>query len=322
MPTAPLRGWFLDSVVELDAFYPGFAGKVLRGSDEARHVFAAYLSSRRTEAIDGGEKAEFLSHARHSEILVAAFDDVPRGLRGALSRCGPQPFSRNFYRYLHAILVAESRPEMTLLIRRLPMITPLALKCARALPPPLRLPGIVSPIRNIQQARDLSSVYKLFVANELPEADMLKALGRAQSWRHVRQFAQRWAMRLKLPSHPVPGQKGYCPLMFGEDLKTAGREFANCMLGYLVEVLDGRSSFALASIGADRAVVHLSAKTGGWMLEDIYGPENGPVEASVEAFAEEYLLRHGIDRQPPRVRGRKWTPLARLSGQQARLFFD
>lgn len=41
---APLSGWMLDRVIEIDATHPGFAGYVFRASAERRQVTAAFLA--------------------------------------------------------------------------------------------------------------------------------------------------------------------------------------------------------------------------------------------------------------------------------------
>lgn len=321
-PIQPLRGWFLDSIVSIDAVHPGFVGHVLRGSTERRQVIAAYLASRRTSNIDAREAADFLSGSRHEAILAAAYGEVPRGFRRALARCGPQPFRRDFYRYLHSILRAEVRPEMRSLIGSLPSIDPVALKVARILPQQLRTPEIVSSVRKIEHARDLATVYRLFAAHGVPEDAMTQALRRARSWRGLREFARRWSLRVAFPPHPVPAEEGYRPITTGVELKAVGRTFTNCMATYLLEVLDGRSSFALVRKGEAEAVVHLRLRGGGWTLEDIYGPDNDAPDEAVERLAEAHLLQFGIDREVPQFRGRKWSALARLAGQHPPILFE
>jgi hypothetical protein len=91
---APLTGWALDSVAELDRHAPGFAGSYLRASDERRQVIAAYLAVAPIPFDDGHRarlSADFLGGADHRAILRAGFGSVPVGLRGALARyyeCG------------------------------------------------------------------------------------------------------------------------------------------------------------------------------------------------------------------------------------------
>lgn len=97
---APLTGWALDSVAELDRHAPGFAGAYLRSSDERRQVIAAYLAVAPIPFDDGHRarlSADFLGGADHRAILRAGFGSVPVGLRGALARSGPQPFDRRYY---------------------------------------------------------------------------------------------------------------------------------------------------------------------------------------------------------------------------------
>lgn len=91
-----------------------------------------------------------------------------------------------------------------------------------------------------------------------------------------------------------------------------GRRFSNCMVNYLTEALDERSCFAIAEKGKASAVVHLRSSKSGWMLDDLYGPENEPPHPSLEQEVEAYLGLYGIDREHPRYRHRKWRSLRRM----------
>ncbi len=87
----PIGGWSLDYIVALDLHRPGTAGDFLRASDERRQVIAALLSTKPipSDPLEAADLAAFTSKGGHREMLTAACETLPAGLRGALARSGP-----------------------------------------------------------------------------------------------------------------------------------------------------------------------------------------------------------------------------------------
>lgn len=312
--TSPLRGWFLDQVVELDESAPGFAGAMFRASNERRNVVAAYLASRTANTqFTGASLGRFLEEGRHDVILRAAYPSVPRGFRAALGRCGPQPFKPSFYRYLHALLTSSVRPEMAGLIRSLPSLDPIRLKVVRALSPDLRLSGVVQALSKPEDARDFSRLVTLLQRAGADRALMVEALSRVRSFEGLRTFATRWSFKLTLPDHPVPDGLGYRALRTTSQVKSVAKSFRNCMAGYVSTALEADVAFSLVEVDGVSAVAFLRRKNGRWRLDDVYGKDNRPPPRACEELAEQHLAKFGIVRVREEYAAKEWSCLRRFT---------
>lgn len=310
-------GWLLSKAVEIDEQYAGFAGHLHRCSDERRHVIAAYLSrDAPAQSFDTlGEVGLFLARASHHDILAGAFHDVPRGYRGALGRSGPQPYPRRHYRYLHLLLSSDRRPSMKRLVQHLPRVNPSRLRVARILPPDLRRASVVMTVKDDRTARDLAILVRLFEGVGADRAAMVRALLAVEKHADLRDWARRWAFRTRLPDHPVPSADGYTAVQSADDLKRLATRHRNCARNYLVDVLEGRSAFGIASEGSNEAVVHLVNQRGVWVLDDVFGPANSQADPALVEKATDHLARHGIGpRGQLTQQERPWAALLRIAG--------
>ena len=313
----PISGWLLCKAVEIDSGLPGFAGHILRGSSERRHVIAAYLS-RRTPARGFETVAEmgnFLTGAPHNDILRAAFATVPVGFRGALGRGGSQPYARRHYSYLHALMSSDLRPSMTRLILTLPTVNPSRLRVARALPADLRIVPLVMALKDRRLARDLGTLLHLLEQAGSDRGAMVKSIAGIKTFKELREWARRWAFRVQLPAHPVPSTDWYRPIESGEHLKKMALRHRNCAKNYLADALEEQSAFAVVSHGKLEATVHLIREATGWVLEDVYGIENSQPDHELAQRATAHLARYGIAPRGQRPRPhRRWAALRTIAG--------
>ena len=313
----PISGWLLFKAVEIDTDYPGFAGHVLRCSSERRHVIAAYFS-RSAPALKFDTVADtglFLSHASHDEILRAAFTSVPVGYRKALGRGGAQPYPRRHYSYLHALMSSDRRPSMTRLIPQLVTVNPSRLRVARALPNDLRVASLVMAIKDPRLARDLGDLVNLLEQAGSDRQAMVRSIAGIKTFSELREWARRWAFRVRLPEHPVPSCEGYTPVRTGDELKKLALRHRNCARNYLANALERRSAFAVVNQGKSEAIVHLICEADEWVLDEIYGTENAEADVSLVQRAETHLARHGISRRGQRPRPeRRWSALRSIAG--------
>ncbi len=313
----PFTGWLLDRSVEIDEHCPGFSGHLHRCSSERRHIIAAYLSCDVPAAglIPLVEMGSFLTSATHDSILCAGFEFVPQGYRGALGRGDAQPYSRRYYRYLHSLMSSTLRPSMTRLIHRLSRVDPLRLKIARILPADLRHVNLVTAIKTQQSARDVADLFGLLQEAGADREAMARALANVDTGDQIRAWAQRWALRVRLPEHPAPPSDEYHPVCTAEELKRLAVRHRNCMRSYLPNVLEQRSAFSIVGEGKASAVVHLVRQRGRWVVDDVYGSGNSTPSPKLVEQAMSHLRRHDIvsrieqPRLPPR-----WAPLRRIAG--------
>lgn len=312
----PITGWLLNAVAEIDLERPGLIGHVLRCTPERRHTIAAYLSVERPamsfETV--ADLGAFLCGERHEAILNAAWPIVPVGLRGALARAGDQPHPRRFYGYLHGLLCDGSRPEARILVSQLTRVDPLHLQIARSLPQQARTARLVEAIGDRAIADDITSFVTAATAAGADRDAMVAALRDAANVEAVRSWAKRWALRLRFPESPVPPAQGYAPILCAADLKAAALRFRNCMVSYIANIMEERSSFAIVTHEGDEAIVHLAYEQEQWLIDDVYGMSNSNPSKSVRDQAERYLAEHGIRYgRSRRPLDRPWSSLRRLS---------
>ena len=308
-----LKGWLLDATAQLDLHSPGFAGHVLRASDERRHVVAALLSVTPPDAfnLDLGRR---LQCQTHDELITMAFGSNPPGYRRALGRAGEHIQPRRYYRYLWAIFSSTERRQMARVVKGLKRVTWPRLKVVRALPADVRHPNLIDAISDVREARDLGRAVQLLASNGASRAEMAEALTAVRSSQALSNFARRWATRVEFPPHPVPESECYHPIVSGDQLSRTARRFQNCAREHVVRVLEGRSAFAEFQHAGAAAVVHLVHDRAGWKLEDVYGMGNATPDAELEDSALHYLGRFGLGRiSAVRVES-QWASLRRLMG--------
>ncbi|MDH7975703.1 hypothetical protein QH494_26250 [Sphingomonas sp. AR_OL41] len=313
----PIVGWLLDRVVEIDSYCPGFAGHLLRASRERRHVVAAYL------AVDAPHLAfesvatlgAFITTARHDDIQRAAFEHVPEGYRGAISRGGAQIYPRSHYRYLFRLMSGSSRPATKRVIPMLSRVNPTRLRVARVLSEELQIAPVVMALKSVEAARDLNALVELLTEAGADRSAMIEALESLGDMGDVRKFAQRWAFRVRLPHHPVPATDGYQPIDDAAQLRSTALQYRNCMRNYVGNALEGRSAFAVVAGETAEAIVHIVRENGVWLLDAFYSRDNiSPNRALVDHWTA-YLGSHGILARDDRRRSvRRWASLRRLAG--------
>ena len=317
MTIVSMKGWLLDRAAEIDQDVAGFCGHVLRASSERRQVIAAYLSvgQRSDMRTTNEDVGTFLMSASHGAALAAAFGSVPPGLRGALRKAGPQPHRRKFYRYLHLLLTAPSRADLTWVITSSEQVNPSTLSILRALPADLRRPSALAAVESVRDARDLSRLLALLSEHGVCRTAMADAFATVATRRGVATFAHRWSMKANLPNHPVPASANYHPVERADQLRRLATRYRNCARNYVPNALEERSAFAEFIYGEAAAIIHLVQEGGRWRLDRCYGRNNLPPRPEVREAARTYLAQFGIEKRRRGIgREAKWAPLRRLAG--------
>lgn len=314
---APLNGWALDNIAELDRHAPGFAGAYLRASDERRQVIAAYLAVAPIPFDDGHRarlSADFLGGANHRAILNAGFGSVPTRLRGALARSGSQPLDRRYYERLFKLLMRPPHREIVRTINQLPMLDHDRLRIAQRLPAQVCCANVISVIKSIREARDVAALIDLLITNGADADALCAAIRSVESARALAGVWQRWSRRMTFGAHPVPASATYLPIIGANDLRRIGLRFNNCAERYIVGCLDGLDAFAEFKAGGKSLIVHLRRKQGEWMIEGMFGKHNACPPSALRAEAVEYLGQHGVGEKPPReTASGAWEVLNRLA---------
>lgn len=315
MTIVSIGGWALQRLVELDEGHPGIAGHMLRASPERRQVLAAFFATARPyrEFDSDGEIGSFLIEASHDAVLQAAYGTVPNGLRAALGRAGPIPHPRRFYRYLYA-LMAPGRQDIGKIVSRLPTVDLERLRVLRLLPTDMRQDNIIANIGGVADALDLRAFVSLLTDYDVDRSALIDALASASSKGALTNLARRWALKARLPAHPVPASNAYRPITNGDQLRRAALRHRNCMRMYLVNILEHRSAFALFCHDDQEVVVHLLATDAGWELDSLYN-RTGPISLAARKIAEGHLRQHGVLFQSRSTTTRPLDPIRRMTAQ-------
>jgi hypothetical protein len=308
----------LSLVVELDRSRAGFAGEFLRSSDERRHVIAAnlLLDPPGEDASAQKGRAEFLNGARHQAILAATFDEVPRGLRGALARSGRSTHSKPFYSLLQRTLLQPPHEQTRKTIIGLDVLSLDRVRIARALPADLCTPELVKTIASTAHARDIIEITDLLTSRGIERDELVGAARRIRSARQHAEFWRRWSARAAFPHHPVPASIDYRPILDGRMLQEVARRYANCANRYLQAALEGRDAFAEFRCLEGSAVVHLRKQQDKWRIEGLFGRNNVRPRPQVCVAVLDYTAQFGVRERAFREEPRgPWDVLRRLTSR-------
>lgn len=313
---SPVSGWSLDYIVALDTHWPGTAGAFLRASAERRQVVAALLSAKPIpkQPIDAAKLAEFVSRANHKEILKAAFETVPTGMRGALARAGHEPHPRAFYRILFRLLACPNAGVVASVIQQLDHLDLKRLRIAKLLPDDICVPGLVGIIENVGTARDVCRIVQLLTDGGVNRQALVEALKQVASAEKLSELWCRWSLKMAFPPHPIAATDQYVTVANGAELQELARRYRNCAKLYLAQSLEGQSAFAEFRGAEGSAVIHLSRDGDQWALEGVYAEHNGRVASEVRSAAVEFLEKHDVRTRRQKLdSATEWGVLRRLS---------
>lgn len=295
--------WILRHAIELDR-HSSFCGEFFRASSERQHVIAAYLSAQPQSECDTGDVAEFLLQAGHDDILAAAYESVPSGLRRSLRRAGAVVHAERFYGLLVELLTSgESHIARCIAqVSRVDLNTLLAIK---ALPPETCSPKLLQALIGKSDAEDVSTAFEVLVENGVDADWLAGCLREVKTQRALSSVFQKAARRANAPPHPIPASDFYEPIRTGEELFSVAREFRNCLRNYTTAFLDEAqgNAFAVVSRGEHRTVVHLVRGPSGWKLEGLFKPRNCRPSRQTREWIEAYLEENGVivGRRQPRT---------------------
>lgn len=257
--------------------------------------------------------ADFLATKSHDVILRAAYREVPAGHRGALKRAGSQPHSHQFYKLLYHLLHSQRRPEVTKVIQRLEEVNLHRLIVACILPHEILHPAMVARVRDRAEARDVAVAVSLLKKRVIDPKAFADGLGRLRRRGEIREYAEKWVLRCKFASSPVPASQRYIPIGDGVTLAQKAREYRNCSRSYALDLLEGRASMAEFVSCEGSALVMLVRRDGSWALDNVYARGNCEVDPVLRSRASDYLRLRGVfERRRPRGKENEYASLRRL----------
>ena len=300
-------------MAEVDKSAPGFAGHVLRASNERRHVIAAYFAQRGQAEANDLAIGHYLMTARHSDILHSAFGEISPGFRNALRRSKPISHPHSFYLNLFRLFRGPSYDADRRAVAGMQDIDLTKLRILKMLPDDFRFGNLVMALQSEDEGKAFVELVGLFEAEGLDRTVMVTAASKIHTNGGVARFAERWSRKLALPPHPVPATDFYNPVGHARDLARIAIRRRNCLRSKLVDSLEGRLAFAEVEIAGEEAVVALVKRRGGWMLDDVYGHRNSAPSRSLVGIVIQHLELHGIPIRSPSPRDEmKWKSLSLL----------
>jgi len=238
---------------------------------------------------------------RAREVVRATFGSVPDGFLGALKRIGDRPLSRSsLYRKLFDIFaLREHRARAKVLRQGSGTIGVLQIDLLGHLDPLLFNPNVVCRIRSVDQAVTVNAALALVrktvsTATEEALRTSLVYLGKDTDFAT---FIARWLDRMDQPAHLPPialDHADFRPLTTGAAMRDAGRRYKNCTAVRVPYVAAG-IEFYVEWRHPPGAIVELRRLSdGNFILTEIHGPENKPLEASTVLAIRSGLAGLGI----------------------------
>jgi hypothetical protein len=174
-----------------------------------------------------------------------------------------------------------------------------------------RLAHIMQSVEYTERAVE---VMDLLVAHGVEREPMSVALVAVADRDQMRAFWQRWTLKARFPDHPVPAGTHYRPVATGAELRRMSLQLRNCSSRYVAAVIEGKAAFAETGAGKAQVVAHLRCLQGEWVLDSVYGPGNGSVDAQSEALLVEHLARWGVTERQVHSSSGVWEHLRRFTG--------
>ncbi len=321
-----LLGWATDQLVKMDDDEaPGILARVLKAAPGRRQSIFAALATR--EINDGlfqpavslfpPNFAEVLRHGRISDILRCAYGEVPEGFPGALARIGGErPLDRpEDYLAIRDVLASNDQRAATAL-RSGGQITRTKMRVLAAIDPRWLHANTLSRIDSPVEANTFNHavVFVQSVNTKATDEAVAEAIARMNPTATLPRLLQRMLRRAdRLPPHPVTVEDNELrPLLTVNQHLQVGRRYRNCVSSKVPEVAAGR--MALAEFRGEVLLEfrQLTANAG-WMLWEVHGHRNGPVDPQLADAAAMKCEHLGIPRLNDRVGGTDWHSYRRFT---------
>ena len=311
---APLSGWFLVEMMQLEDARPGVLAFATRASPVWRNAVAAALSSQvrttpeafllRANAEISEEStdvqiADALMAMKARGILEAAYSEVPPGLLAILRKIGSSLLSTpDAYVRLYAFLTSEEpehQARRRVLDRLDARLDDEIMHVVQLLPIRLMSPKTVLAVRTATEAHKVQSRVPLIqkmVSNATDEA-LRQSIEDAPHFR-ASNWVRGWLARAdRLPPLGIPLDDDLSVVrIVPASARSLGREWQNCLAGHSTAMAMGAAAyFAITDLNV---IVVLTRTDGGWLLTGLHGRANLPVSAETAQRVKERLNRQGV----------------------------
>lgn len=307
---APLSGWFLVEMMQLEAARPGVLAFATRASPIWRNAVAAALSSQvRTtpqafllrangevseESTDVQIAEALMTNMKPVAILEAAYGEVPPSLPPILKKIGssllhtPEAYGR-----LYALLTSDEPAHQTrrrVLERIDARLDDELIQVVEVLDLGILSPKSAMAVRTATEAHKINA--RLSVIRQVCSGASDEALRRSiEDALHFRSsnWVRGWlskADRLPPLGIPLDDDPGVVRIM-PATAKSMGLDWQNCLAGHATAIAMG--SPAYLAISDLNAIVVLTLTDGGWLLTAIHSRANLPVSAEKAKAVKERL---------------------------------
>jgi hypothetical protein len=329
-------GWALDVILRLDDAQSGFLRFLHTASDLRRQcvyfalteldwdrpeVFAnriarASVASHQKQDAPLSVIASGLMGMRVRDIIHDVFGSEPKGLLGALSRCGHAPLDDFNYPLLRAIYDDPKNTARAALLRTVSEISDETLQVVWRLPPALLRKEVLNQIKMAADIKQYLPALELIerLHPTITEEDLAFSFSQMPKRASIGSWVRRWIEKAEfLPlSLPFAGDETLRPLVSGTDIKAVAHRYQNCLRHRIGDVALGRACYYEHAEGA---IAELKAMSDGhWLLDGIYGPKNEHASPSIVCSVRNKLESAGVLVPVANVQGADHVAIANLLG--------
>ncbi len=217
-------------------------------------------------------QARLLQQHTQKSLLQTLYPSYPNGLLKVLTKFGPIPLSKKYYRLLLTLQRDESACRF---LSHAKHLRAYHLRWLEEFPHGVLPISMLHSFKTASQYRTFKTIITVIKALQKNDehAPTFNSLKRLKTLSQLVNWYQRYVQTLDFPAPPWPGNEWIKPITSSRALKKASKEFQNCIYDYVRSVLLGHAYFYQCS----RCPTIVAIKRDpliGWHIHEINGPKN------------------------------------------------
>ncbi|MEG3806286.1 hypothetical protein DBT53_000740, partial [Aerococcus mictus] len=245
--------------------------------------------------------ADLLASASAKDICNEVLGARPVGLLTILGKIRAYPLPEGYYVKLMDTLALSGRLKLLL---HQTNITPDLIDVLMTLPDEVVSAKLVSALKNLNEARCVAyyidALLSIFPAGVYPR--IWASVRKLSNFEDLEKWSTLWIERAPAPAMPWSGNALLRPIETPSDLVAAGREFQNCLRGYVPSMVAGQVSFYRWLGGAPAIAALRRDFFCGWVLAEVETVGNAEdFSASGQAEIIEQFANAGYRYRPRNV---------------------
>ena len=339
---APITGWVLQPLLQLDRHRPGLLAEVTAARTRKRQAIYAALATgalKRPQAYadllgtsqswHGAVWPALLAEAliiTDPKVLVStALECSPDGYLTLLARAGPAPLQEDAYARLHAIYVDPRQRRRQRVLSDSEKLTDELLDVVLILPEEALRANVVRACRSAEDAHTVAFAVQHAIAGGRTRIDVAKQLSdfgpRSTAFGAVKALIETFSHAARAPD--LSAISGAEVLTSSEAIFRVGRELENCLASIPILWSTSMGEIVYAVLREQRLIVQLHAISGGWLLTGVHKAGNVTVLARERLIACAIFEGAGFPALESLKRSDDAQLVgARLDGVQAQLAFN